>query len=202
MLKHWSNLKANKTILIGAPRTGGYYVYDKLYDSSYTNFDEILFCKNNVDCKKVIEDKINNFNLSLKCVAKVIPGQTPFDKKFIKRQCFKLCEMADQIIYTQRKNTFEQVISYAVAVKQFDIEDVTPWRRNRKVFNQELHDSDLDKAFNTLADYHNLVTEIFNKYPSKVFTLEDLEYKPYPNRYIYTGSWTVPYNFKMLESNG
>ena len=51
-------LKANKVILIGSPRTGSYYVYNKLKDSSYQDFDEILFCKNNKDCKKVVEDKI------------------------------------------------------------------------------------------------------------------------------------------------
>lgn len=196
--KHWLNLKANKIILIGSPRTGSYYVYDKLYDNTYKDFDEIFFC---IDKKprEIIENRIQEFNNSSKCIAKLIPGQTTLDKNLLKKQCFKMCEMADNIFYTQRRNTLDQVLSYAVAVKQFNIEDVSPWKRNRKMFYEQIEDSDLEKAFITLEYYHNLVLEIYNKYPSKVFTLEDLEYKPYPNKYNYSGSWNVPYNFKMLE---
>jgi len=190
----------NKILLIGSPRTGGHSVLENLTSDEHRNFGEILFCKEEDDCKSIIESRIQDYNLSKKCIAKVIPGQTPFDRKFIKRQCFKLCEMADTIYYTQRESITDQVISYAVACKQFDINDVSPWRSNRKLYSEQLSTNDLDKAFDNLSFYSKLVLEIYKEYPGQVFTLEDdLEYNPYPNRYTYNGDWQPPYKFRMLN---
>ena len=192
-----------KTLVIGSPRTGSWYLMDMLSEgqTDIKTFYEIL--------KQKSEDELTAlfklFNQTPNCIAKVFPAQMLAKDITILQKCFALCEMADNINYIQRKDTRQQVISYAVGIKNKNL--VTKdhaWRSSRPQYKEELSHDELTSAFNSLAHYNRLVAEIYAQYPGKVYTLEkDLPQKPYQNKYEYTGDWQVPYNFKMLgeESN-
>ncbi len=110
--------------------------------------------------------------------------------------------MADNIVYMQRQNTTEQVISFAVANLQFSQSNITPWLSNREPYDAQLTDEKLDKSFNQLNRNHLFIKELYKRYKGKVYTLEkDFKYEPYPNKYTYKGNWKVPHDFAMLGDN-
>ena len=196
-----------KTLVIGSPRTGSWYLMDMLSEgqTDIKTFYEIF--------KQKSEDELTAlfklFNQTPNCIAKVFPAQMLAKDITILQKCFALCEMADNINYIQRKDTRQQVISHAIGRRNIkdinlDTRDHGEWGPNRSLTTQEPSHDELTAAFNHLAHYNRLVAEIYAQYPGKVYTLEkDLPQKPYQNKYEYTGDWQVPYNFKMLgeESN-
>jgi len=188
-----------KNLVIANYRSGGYTLHDMLLEkyNCYT-FKEIFF---NVDD---VHNKLNEYNDNESCIAKLCPTQIKGNDIKILNTCYKLCEMADSINYIQREGTMEQVISFAVANKQFSHKDISPWLSDRQLFNEQLTDQDLDKSFNALYRNHMFIKELYSKYKGKVYTLEkDLEYNPYPNKHTYKGDWQLPHKFPMLgESIG
>ena len=180
-----------KTLIIGNFRTGSWYLHNRYEAQGFMGLGEILF---NLDNNA--EDKINKFKQRSNVVAKLHPSQLDTDNL---NTYYRICELADEIIYLQRQDTRQQVISFAVAKEQFNKDDKTPWLRNRKIFENNLSDKILDDVFERLDKNNNLIHKIYEKFPSKVITLEkDLTYEPYPNKYNYEGNWQPPYNFKML----
>ena len=180
-----------KTLIIGNFRTGSWYLHKSYEAKGFMGLGELL---SNLD--NDAENKINKFKQRSNVVAKLHPSQLITDSE---NTYYRLCELADEIIYIQRQDTRQQVISFAVAKEQFDKLDKRPWLRNRKVFNNNLTDEILDDVFERLDKNNRLIQKIFKKFPSKVITLEkDLPYDPYPHKYNYTGNWQPPYNFKML----
>ena len=78
----------------------------------------------------------------------------------------------------------------------------TPWLEDRSVYEDELSDETLDKAFKRLEKNDQFIQKLFDIFPGKVYTLEkDFEFEPYPNKYEYNGNWKLPYEFKMLGEN-
>ena len=219
-----------KTLVIGSPRTGSWSLMDILSEgqTGIKTFYEILQTNRANDPSEwriaeydslveqfdyaTLENYEDNitalfklFDQTPNCIAKVFPAQMPANDITILQKCFSLCEMADNINYIQRQDTRQQVISYAVGIKNKKLVPKNhAWRSSRPQYKEELSHDELTSAFNSLAHYNRLVAEIYAQYPGKVYTLEkDLPQKPYQNKYEYTGDWQVPYNFKMLgeESN-
>ena len=123
--------------------------------------------------------------------------------------CLQLCELADTIIYTHRKNTLDQVVSYAVASQPsidnyFEhgilyLSDITPWKEDRNPATKEPTPEWLDDAFTKLSENDKIIAELYKQYPGEVVIQEDIKpYNPYPHKYIYTGKWKLPYSFKVL----
>jgi len=188
-----------KNLVIANYRSGGFTLHDMLLEkyNCYT-FKEIFFNVDNVN------NKLDEYNNNENCIAKLCPTQIKGNDRKILTTCYKLCEMADNINYIQREGTMEQVISFAVANKQFAHKDISPWLSDRQLYNEQLTDQDLDISFNGLYRNHMFIKELYSKYKGKVYTLEkDLEYNPYPNKYTYKGDWQLPHKFPMLgESIG
>jgi hypothetical protein len=179
-----------KTLIISNFRTGSWYVHDSYIDKGFMPLREI---GNNTENDR--ENKIKKFKERSNVVGILHPSQM---KQGI-TSCLRLCEIADEIIYLQRQDTFMQTISYAVALEQTSKDDRSPWLRSRKTFNNKINNVDLDNAFLKLEENYKIIQQIYDKFPSKVITLEkDLPYEPYPNKYNYVGDWEIPFKFKML----
>ena len=121
-----------KTLIIGNFRTGSWYLHKSYEAKGYMGLGELLSILDND-----AENKINKFKQRSNVVAKLHPSQLITDSP---NTYYRLCELADEIIYIQRQDTRQQVISFAVAKEQFDKLDKQPWLRNRKVFNNNLSD--------------------------------------------------------------
>ena len=187
-----------KHLLIGNFRSGSWCLHNKLVkENNLYTFKEIFYGKeDNVD------DKLKDFSSRENCIAKIFPVQFKSKDENILRICSKFCKIADNIIYTQRKNTKEQVVSYAVASLQNNSLDSTPWLKDRSVYEDKLSDETLDKAFKRLEKNDQFIQKLFDIFPGKVYTLEkDFKFEPYPNKYEYNGNWQLPYEFKMLGEN-
>jgi hypothetical protein len=184
-----------KTLLIGNFRSGTWFLHDKLVSkNNLFSFKEIFY--GNEDN---INKKLDEFTNKENCIAKIFPIQLNSKEDNILRICSKFCRSADNIIYTQRKNTREQTISYAVASLQSNSLDTTPWLRNRNLYKNKLSEECLNNAFNRLQKNDILIKKLFDIFPGKVYTLEkDFDFDPYPNKYDYKGKWQNPYNFEML----
>jgi hypothetical protein len=186
-----------KQIVIANYRSGGFSLHDKLLKerNCYT-FKEIFFNPNDVS------DNLNEFNIKEDCIAKLCPTQLKANDRKILTICYELCEMADDIVYMQRQNTTEQVISFAVANSQFSHSNITPWLSDREPYDAKLTDEKLDKSFNQLNRNHLFIKELYKRYKGTVYTLEkDFKHEPYPNKYTYKGNWKAPYDFTMLGDN-
>ena len=134
-----------KNLVIANYRSGGFTLHDMLLEkyNCYT-FREIFF---NVDD---IQNKLKEYNDNESCIAKLCPTQIKGNDRKILTTCYKLCEMADNIYYIQREETMEQVISFAVANKQFSHKNISPWLSDRQQYNKQLTDQDLDKSIKDL----------------------------------------------------
>lgn len=180
-----------KILIIGNFRTGSWYLHNSYEQQGYMGLGELL---TNLDNNA--KEKLEKFKQRLNVVAKLHPSQLSTDSP---NTYYRLCEMADEIIYIQRQDTRQQVISFAVAKEQFDKKNKAPWLRNREIFNKDLSDEILEDVFKRLDKNDKIIQDLYKKFPSKVITLEkDLPYDPYPHKYNYTGKWQPPYNFKML----
>ena len=184
-----------KYLIIGNFRSGTWSLHNKLVkENNLFTFKEIFYGN-----EQNINKKLEDFSKTENCIAKIFPIQLQSNDENILRICSKFCNFADEIIYTQRKNTKDQVISYAVASSQSNSLDTTPWLENRILFKKELTDDILNKSFNRLKKNDQFVHKLFDIFPGKVYTLEeDFEFMPYPNKYEYKGKWQVPQEFKML----
>jgi len=184
-----------KTLIISNFRTGSWHIHNTFSELGSLPLGELFYNLNNT-----IEENINQYKFNDNVVAKLHPSQLVEKRKSaILRLCYQICEVADNIVYTQRQDTKQQVISYAVALIQFNKADKTPWLENRKVYKEELSNEYLDEIFKRLETNQLLIEEIYKKFPGEAITLEkDLDQTPYPNKYNYKGDWNVPYNFKML----
>ena len=180
-----------KILIISNFRTGSWYLHDTYVKEGYMPLGEI---GSNLHNDRKI--KIEKFKTRLNVVGKLHPNQLESNNL---NDCYRLCEIADEIVYIQRKDTRQQVISFAVAMTQFDKQNTSPWTEKRDLFSKDLTHDKLDEVFNRLNENQIMIEEIYNKFPSKVITLEkDLPNEPYPNKYNYEGNWQPPYNFKML----
>jgi len=187
-----------KYLIIGNFRSGTWYLHDKLVkDYNLISFNEIFY-GNQYD----VNDRLEEYSKTENCIAKIFPVQFVSKDDNILSICSKFCKVADKIIYTQRINTKEQVVSYAVASLQNDSLYSTPWLKDRNVYEDKLSDETLDKAFKRLEKNDQFIQKLFDIFPGKVYTLEkDFEFEPYPNKYEYNGNWQLPYEFKMLGEN-
>lgn len=179
-----------KKLIIGNFRTGSWFLHDSFIEKGFMPLGELG--NNTLNDSK---NKISKFNKRSKVVGILHPSQMQNSTT----TCLRLCEIADEIIYLQRQNTFEQTVSYAVALKQTDRYDRSPWLRNRKIYKNTINDTDLKNAFLKLEENYEKIQKLYEKFPDRILTLEkDLTHKPYPNKYNYKGKWEPPYNFKML----
>ena len=113
-----------KILIIGNFRTGSWYLHNSYEQQGYMGLGELL---TNLDNNA--KDKLEKFKQRLNVVAKLHPSQLSTDSP---NTYYRLCEMADEIIYIQRQDTRQQVISFAVAKEQFDKKNKAPWLRNRE----------------------------------------------------------------------
>ena len=179
-----------KTLIISNFRTGSWHVHDSYAHKGFILLGEIGRYYGS-------ESKIKKFKESSNVVGILHPNGGNVSLGIT--SCLRLCEIADEIIYLQRQDTFMQTISYAVALEQTSKDDRSPWLRSRKTFNNKINNVDLDNAFLRLNENYKIIQQIYDKFPSKVITLEkDLPYEPYPNKYNYVGDWEVPFNLTML----
>ena len=187
-----------KTLIVSNFRVGSWSLHDQYVKKGYMPLGEI---GSNLDNDR--KNKIEKFKKRSNVVGKLHPNQMQEQKLFVQenilRSCYRLCELADELIYLQREDTKQQIISFAVAVLQFNSKDKSPWLKNRNNFMEHLDKDFLDEIFKRLEVNQILIEKIYEKFPSKVITLEkDLPYEPYPNKYNYKGNWQPPYNFKLL----
>lgn len=181
-----------KTLIVSNFRAGSWSLLNSLKDN-LISFDEIFFQTDNF----IIKNKIKEYSKCKNAIAKLHPIQAYGPEKDRLRLSSELCEVADKIIYIQRKDTLQQVISYAVARKQHKISN--EWKRERNYFTGDLNSNELDFAFDRLSRNDKIIHHLYRNYPGKVITLEDdLEYNPYPNKFSYSGNWVLPHNFKLL----
>lgn len=203
-----------KILIVGNFRTGSWTLLKKLKEEHNLGSMGELFSEFRAqEAHELIEEKFNTFAYGKNVIAKLHPTQ--LERGFLLNSneiidiSLKFCKFADKIIYTHRRNTLEQVVSYTVAREQAvgrafanpeawlaGDKDMTPFDPTRDVYTKEMTDVALLNGYRRLLDGHNYIQKIYEKYPREVITMEDVKpYKPYPNQYKYKGSWQPPTNF-------
>ena len=199
-----------KTLIIGNFRTGSYYLHDKIVRETGCSTMHEIFRGSSFDD---IKEKLNVYNTTENVIAKLHPVQAygkgnnyldggHLSDALILKYSYYLCEIADKIIYIQRQDTLEQVVSWCVARQQWSEGDQSPWLSERMNYSKQITNEQLDNSYKKMAKNQELIAEIYKKYPAEVITLEkDLEHRPYLNKYNYEGDWNIPQTFKMLGEN-
>jgi hypothetical protein len=204
-----------KILIVGNFRTGSWTLLNKLKEEhNLGSMGELFsgFGAQNID--EYIDEKFNTFARGENnVIAKLHPTQLErgfhLNSNEILDICLKFCKFSDKIIYSHRRNTLEQVVSYTVAKRQAvskafqnpdkwmaGFKDMSSFDDTRVNYTKEITDIALLNGYRRLLDGHNYIQKIYEKYPREVITMEDVKpFKPYPNQYKYNGSWQPPTNF-------
>jgi len=205
-----------KLLIVGNFRTGSWTALNKLKEEyNLGSMGELFSDYHGNQTPDFIDNKFNDFAYGENVIAKLHPIQ--LERGFLLSSneifdiCLKFCKFADKIIYTHRRDTLEQTVSYTVARQQATnnafknldryfagFKDMTPFDETRKLYTKEPVDIALFNNWRRLSDNHNYIEKIYEKYPCDIITMEDMKpYKPYPNQYKYTGTWQPPHNFLL-----
>lgn len=203
-----------KILIVGNFRTGSWTVLKKLKEEyNLGSMGELFSDYHSNQSPDFIENQFKQFAYGKNVIAKLHPVQLERGNRLNSYEildiCFKFCKFADKIVYTHRRDTLGQTVSYTVAKQQAiskafknpdgwfsGFKDMSPFDDTRKPHTKELVDVSLLNHYRKLKDNHNYIQKIYEKYPREVITMEDIKpYTPYPNQYKYTGSWQPPHNF-------
>ena len=145
------------------------------------------------ELEQMAKFQIKMFKEKDNIVAKLFPehlNELVIDKVF--KYSFELCDMADEIYYTQRLDKKAQTISKSVSLL------TKHWIKDRKPFDGELSDFMLSETFKDIKEETVKVLNIFKKYRGEVINLVEKD-NPYPNRYAYKGDWQCPEELPVLK---
>lgn len=106
----------------------------------------------------------------------------------------KVIKDADKITYLQRENTLQQTVSYAIASKE------KKWMDDRNPYTEKIYEEELDESYKVLHMQHDIIQQLYDRYPSEVLTLEKhFTHNPYKNRYKYEGDWNPQKNLWLNQ---
>lgn len=145
------------------------------------------------ELEQMAKFQIKMFKEKDNIVAKLFPehlNKLGFDKVF--KYSFELCDIADEIYYTQRLDKKAQTISKSVSLL------TKHWNKDRKPFEGELSNFMLSETFKDIKEETVKVLNIFKKYRGEVINLVEKN-NPYPNRYAYEGDWELPEELPILK---
>ena len=205
-----------KILIVGNFRTGSWTVLKKLKEEyNLGSMGELFSDYYGEKTSNYIDDKFNDFAYNKNVIAKLHPTQLErgfyLNSNEILDICLKFCKFSDKIVYTHRRDTLEQTVSYTVARQQAvgkafqnpekwlsGEKDLDAFKSTRNEYTKELTDVALLNGYRRLLDNHTYIEKIYEKYSHDIIVMEDIKpYNPYPNQYKYTGSWQPPHNFLL-----
>jgi len=174
-----------KVILVATPRSGSMSLYKFLRQrySLKNNFSEIF----NPRLHNWHEKDHHPFVMKqYKSWLETDNSITKIDPKHIYRRTTKnnadkilhdMLSSCDKLFYCYRRNTTEQVLSFALA------KQTREWRREDRVTNIDITLEEFQLKSKEIEKRYEELLDLFNKYPGEVLCMEDiLDYEPYPNR--------------------